>query len=120
VKHKVSRRKLLSAAGAGAALAASPDVLAQGKLRLTLSCWDYDRTRALMEGRIGVDGVDLTYLPLPIEETFFRMLRNHEFDASEMSLSSYVLSLFEDPQPFIAIPVFPYSPHASSGIPAFS
>ena len=60
-----------------------------------------------MEGRVGVDGVDLTYLPLPIEETFFRMLRNHEFDASEMSLSSYVLSLFEEPQPFIAIPVFP-------------
>ena len=60
-----------------------------------------------MEGRIGVDGVDLTYLNLPVEETFFRMLRNHEFDACEMSLSSYVLSLFEEPQPFIAIPVFP-------------
>jgi 4,5-dihydroxyphthalate decarboxylase len=108
VGHKVSRRKLLSAAGAGAALAAAPpNILGQGKLRLTLSCWDYDRTRALMDGRVGVDGVDLTYLPLPIEETFFRMLRNHEFDASEMSLSSYVLSLFEEPQPFIAIPVFP-------------
>jgi 4,5-dihydroxyphthalate decarboxylase len=108
VKHKVSRRKLLSAAGAGAALAVSPNnISGQGKLRLTLSCWDYDRTRALMDGRVGVDGVDLTYLPLPIEETFFRMLRNHEFDASEMSLSSYVLSLFENPQPFIAIPVFP-------------
>ena len=99
---------MLSTAGAGAALAAAPHrILGQGKLRLTLSCWDYDRTRALSEGRIGVDGVDLTYLSLPIEETFFRMLRNHEFDASEMSLSSYVLSLFEEPQPFIAIPVFP-------------
>ena len=106
--HKVSRRKLLSAASAGAALAAAPpNILGQSKLRLTLSCWDYDRTRALMDGRVAVDGVDLTYLPLPIEETFFRMLRNHEFDASEMSLSSYVLSLFEEPQPFIAIPVFP-------------
>jgi len=99
---------MLSTASAGAALAAAPPrILGQGKLRLTLSCWDYDRTRALSEGRIGVDGVDLTYLSLPIEETFFRMLRNHEFDASEMSLSSYVLSLFEEPQPFIAIPVFP-------------
>jgi|SRR5581483_4531401 len=107
-KKKVSRRKLLSAAGTGAALAAAPPaILAQNKLRLTLSCWDYDRTRALMDGRVGVDGVDLTYLPLPIEETFFRMLRNHEFDASEMSLSSYVLSLFQEPPPFIAIPVFP-------------
>jgi 4,5-dihydroxyphthalate decarboxylase len=35
------------------------------------------------------------------------MLRNREFDAAEMSLSSYTMSCFKDPQPFIAIPVFP-------------
>lgn len=78
-----------------------------GKLRLSLACWNYDRTRGLLEGRIPVDGIDLTYLNLPVEETFFRMLRHHEFDAAEMSLSSYVLSLFSDNPPFIAIPVFP-------------
>ena len=78
-----------------------------GKLRLSLACWNYDRTRGLLEGRIPVDGIDLTYLNLPVEETFFRMLRHHEFDAAEMSLSSYVLSLFADEPPFIAIPVFP-------------
>jgi 4,5-dihydroxyphthalate decarboxylase len=78
-----------------------------GKLRLSLACWNYDRTRGLMEGRIPVDGIDLTYLNLPVEETFFRMLRHREFDAAEMSLSSYVLSLFSENPPFIAIPVFP-------------
>jgi 4,5-dihydroxyphthalate decarboxylase len=78
-----------------------------GKLRLSLACWNYDRTRGMMEGRIPVDGIDLTYLNLPVEETFFRMLRHHEFDAAEMSLSSYVLSLFSENPPFIAIPVFP-------------
>ena len=78
-----------------------------GKLRLSLACWNYDRTRGLLEGRIPVDGIDLTYLNLPVEETFFRMLRHHEFDAAEMSLSSYVLSLFSENPPFIAIPVFP-------------
>ncbi|HLQ76403.1 MAG TPA: ABC transporter substrate-binding protein [Terriglobia bacterium] len=72
-----------------------------------MSCWDYDRTRALRDGRVSVDGVELTYLPLTIEETFFRMLRYQEFDVSEMSLSSYTLSLFQDNPPFIAIPVFP-------------
>ena len=77
------------------------------KLRLSLACWNYDRTRALFENRIGVDGIDLTYLNLPVEETFFRMLRHHEFDAAEMSLSSYVLSLSSDNPPFMAIPVFP-------------
>ena len=44
------------------------------KLRLSLACWNYDRTRGLMEGRIPVDGVELIYLNLPLEETFFRML----------------------------------------------
>src|SRR6202521_5278838 len=42
-----------------------------------------------------------------VEETFFRMLRYQEFDAAEMSLSSYTMSLFLEKPPFIAIPVFP-------------
>jgi 4,5-dihydroxyphthalate decarboxylase len=77
------------------------------KLRLSMACWNYDRTRALLENRIPVDGIDLTYLNLPVEETFFRMLRHHEFDVAEMSLSSYTLSLFADEPQFIAIPIFP-------------
>lgn len=77
------------------------------KLRLTLGCWNYDRTRALQDGRVQADGIDLVYLDMPVEETFFRMLRHREFDIAEMSLSSYTVSLFRDPQPFIAIPVFP-------------
>ena len=77
------------------------------RLRLTMACWNYDRTRALMEGRVPIDGVELTYLNLPVEETFFRMLRHREFDVAELSLSSYTLSLFQDDCPFIAIPVFP-------------
>ena len=76
-------------------------------LKLTLACWNYDRTRALAEERIRPDGIDLTYLTLPVEETFFRMVRHREFDAAELSLSSYVLSLFHADPPFVAIPVFP-------------
>jgi len=77
------------------------------RLRLTLACWDYDRTRALVDGRVIVDGVDLNYVSLPVEETFFRMLRFREFDAAEMSLSSYSVSLLRPNPAFIAIPVYP-------------
>jgi 4,5-dihydroxyphthalate decarboxylase len=77
-----------------------------GKLRLSMACSNYDRTRALFDGRVRVDGIDLNCLCLPVEEIFFRMLRHHEFDASEMSLSSYVVSLFAQNPRFIAIPVF--------------
>lgn len=77
------------------------------KLKITLACWNYDRTRALMDGTVRPAGIDLNYLDLPVEETFFRMLRHREFDAAEMSLSSYTVSLFTEDRPFVAIPVFP-------------
>ena len=77
------------------------------KLKLTFGCWNYDRTRALMDGSVQPDGIDLNYLNMPVEETFFRMLRHREFDVAEMSLSSYSVSLFKEPRPFVAIPVFP-------------
>jgi len=77
------------------------------KLKLSFACWSYDRTRALTEGRVRPEGIELNGLDLPVEETFFRMLRHREFDLAEMSLSSYVVSLFREPRPFVAIPVFP-------------
>lgn len=76
------------------------------RLQLTFACGDYDRTRALEEGTVRPDGIDLTYLRLPVEETFFRMLRHREFDVAEMSLSSYVKSMDADPSPFVALPVY--------------
>jgi 4,5-dihydroxyphthalate decarboxylase len=76
-------------------------------LPLTLACWDYDRTRALMDGRVQPEGIDLNYLSLGMPESFFRMLRHGEFGASEMSLSWYTRTVFSEPRPFIAIPVFP-------------
>jgi len=93
-------------------------------LRLSFGCWDYYRTRALMDGSVKPDGIDLTYLNMPVEETFFRMLRNREFDLAEMSLSSYTVSMQKPERPFVAIPVFPSRffrhsciyVHAGSGI----
>jgi 4,5-dihydroxyphthalate decarboxylase len=76
------------------------------KLRLSLACWDYDRTKALIDGRISVDGIDLIYQPLEVEETFFRQARFREFDCSEMSFSSYCVSKFRG-DAFVAIPVYP-------------
>lgn len=45
------------------------------RIPLSLACWDYGRTQALADGSVRPDGLDLTYLHLPVEETFFRMLR---------------------------------------------
>ncbi|MEE9233238.1 MAG: hypothetical protein V3U07_07255 [Nitrospirales bacterium] len=77
------------------------------KLKLTLACGNYDRTRALMDGTVQPEGIDLNYLPLSPGEIFWRMLNNEEFDTSEMSLSSYTILRSQDDQRFIALPVFP-------------
>ena len=54
---------------------------------------------------------------MTIEEIFFRMARFREFDAAEMSLSSYLVSLSAgESAPFIAIPVFPSRSFRHSGI----
>ena len=82
---------------------------------ITLACERYDRTEALRDGRVRPAGVDLTYLAQPVEETFFRMARFQEFDAAELSLSSYVVGLTRD-APFIALPVFPSRLFRHSGI----
>jgi 4,5-dihydroxyphthalate decarboxylase len=76
------------------------------KLPLTLACSEYDRTAALATGEVEPEGINLNYIRLPVEEIFWRMLRHREFDASEMSFSSYMIhrSRADD---FSAIPVFP-------------
>ena len=77
------------------------------KLRLSFSSWDYDRVRALADGSVRPEGIDLVTMNHVVEETFFRMARHKEFDLAEMSLSSYTVSLGKPERPFIAIPVFP-------------
>ncbi len=76
-------------------------------LQLTLACWNYDRTRALMDGSVSPQGIDLTYLDTFPAETFQRMVKYREFDVSELGFKFYVSSLEMDDPPFIAIPVFP-------------
>lgn len=77
------------------------------KLNLTFGCWGYDRMKPIADGTVKPDGIELNFLDMPVEETFFRQARFREFDVSEMSLSSYTVSLFRDVKPFIAIPVWP-------------
>jgi 4,5-dihydroxyphthalate decarboxylase len=78
---------------------------AMANLPLTLACWDYDRTRPLIDGRIAPDGIDLSVQVHRPHVTFSRMLERQEFDVSEMSLSSYVALVAKGDCPFVAIPV---------------
>lgn len=72
---------------------------------LTLACFDYDRVRPLMDGRVQPQGLDLNILTLRPRDTFQRMLDAREFEASELSLASYTALIARGDNPFQAIPV---------------
>ena len=75
-------------------------------IHLTLACGDYEITRALMEGAVKPDGIDLTVVT-DIDSTtrHWRFLRNREFDVAEVSASSFLLAKDAD-HPFVGLPVF--------------
>lgn len=75
-------------------------------LPITLAAANYDRTRALIDGSVRPEGIDLNFIPLAVEEVFWRMTRYQEFDASEMSGSAYLVERSRPEPRFIAIPVF--------------
>lgn len=76
------------------------------KLQLSLAMGDYDRTRALLDGSVQIDGVDSVCMTLSPEEMFFRAFRNVEFDISELSFSSYLVKASNGESPYVAVPVF--------------
>jgi 4,5-dihydroxyphthalate decarboxylase len=76
-------------------------------LQLTLACEDYDRTRALKDGTIKPEGIELNYLVMSVEEIFWRMMKYEEFDVSELSMGAFLTAAARGRRPFIALPVFP-------------
>jgi 4,5-dihydroxyphthalate decarboxylase len=76
------------------------------KLQLSVAMGDYDRTRALYDGRVQIDGVDPVFMLLNPEEMFFRAMRSQDFDIAELSFSSYLVKHSRGESPYIAVPVF--------------
>lgn len=76
------------------------------RLQLSVAMGDYDRTRALVDGRVRIDGVDPVFMLLNPEEMFFRAMRSADFDVTELSFSSYLLRHARGDCPYIAVPVF--------------
>ena len=77
------------------------------KLCLTLGCGDNDLTRALVEGKIQPDGIELIPLTMPSPERHWRMIRHKEFDVCEFSMCQYLVAKAKG-EPIQAIPVFPH------------
>jgi 4,5-dihydroxyphthalate decarboxylase len=83
---------------------------------ITIACGNYDRCRAIRDGRVKVEGCDVTYLPLYPEEIFFRAFRYQEFDVAELSFSSYIRTVAAGTSNYVGIPAFVSRLFRHSGI----
>lgn len=73
---------------------------------ITIATWDYDRVRALMDGRVTVKACTVDYKVLPPEECFHRAYVLNEFEVSEIGFSPYLIAHARAMSPYVALPVF--------------
>ncbi|MGZ8631045.1 MAG: hypothetical protein ACXWZF_08785 [Actinomycetota bacterium] len=93
-------------------------------LRISFATTVTDRSRPILEGRVPIEGCEVTPITGEPEDLFGRALRDREFDVTELSLSSYLVVVGRDSSPYIAVPAFPSRAflhsalyvHAASGI----
>jgi 4,5-dihydroxyphthalate decarboxylase len=73
---------------------------------ITVACGNYDRTKAIIDGRVKIEGCAVNYLPLYPEEIFHRLFKFQEFDVAEMSFSSYIRTVAAGTSEYVGIPAF--------------
>jgi 4,5-dihydroxyphthalate decarboxylase len=76
------------------------------KLELSVALSDNPNTRPLIDGHVEAEGIRLIPSAVHPSEMFWRQLRFGEFDVSEMSMSSLLISTARGPTPWVALPVF--------------
>ena len=76
------------------------------RLPITIATWDYDRVRALADGRVAIEGCDVNYVTMPVEEILERAFFRREFEVAEIGLSPYLIALSRGTAPYVAIPAF--------------
>src|SRR3978361_1688681 len=85
-------------------------------VELSLSVCNYDRTAALFDGRAPIEGCDVTVVANSPEESFHRAFKYQEFDVTEISMSSYLVTLSRGDAHYVAIPAFVSRLFRHSGI----
>jgi 4,5-dihydroxyphthalate decarboxylase len=77
------------------------------KLTIALALGSYDRHAPLLEGCVDHADVEIKYIELdPQQGRHERFLQDFEFDAAELSLSSYLIAI-DQGLPVHAVPIFP-------------
>ncbi|MGK7868644.1 ABC transporter substrate-binding protein [Falsiroseomonas sp. E2-1-a20] len=75
--------------------------------RLTLACHRSDRTQAVLDGRIPIEGFGIEATADEPEVLFRIAMREARHDITELSMASHILSVGRGDSRYIGVPVFP-------------
>ena len=76
------------------------------KLSLTFAAAPYDRIQPIFDGRVAVEGCELNCFPMESEEAFARAYSTRDFDVTELSASSHILTTARGDAHYVGIPAF--------------
>jgi 4,5-dihydroxyphthalate decarboxylase len=97
-----------------------PDVQRETEVRLVLelsvAVGAYDRTRAILDGSTRIEGCEVHAVALEPEEASHRAFKGQEFDVSEISLGSHMVTLARGEAPYVGVPAFVSRLFRHSGI----
>ena len=74
---------------------------------LSLACTRSDRTQAVLDGRIKIEGYEIAPNPGEPEEMFRTAMREAQHGITELSMASHILSVARGDSRYIGVPVFP-------------
>jgi 4,5-dihydroxyphthalate decarboxylase len=76
------------------------------KLQISFASCPYDRLNPVMSGRVPIEGCDVNFFPLRPEELFPRVYHTQDFDVTELSASSHILTSLRGDADYLGIPAF--------------
>ncbi len=76
------------------------------KLKISFASCPYDRLNPIICGRVLIEGCDCNFFPLRPEELFPRVYSTQDFDVTEISASSHILTCLRGDAHYIGIPAF--------------
>ena len=76
------------------------------KLKISFASCPYDRLNPIISGRVPIEGCDCNFFPLRPEELFPRIYSTQDFDITEISASSHILTCLRGDAHYVGIPAF--------------
>lgn len=85
-------------------------------LELSFAFEDNSRSKSIMDGRVVPEGIELHCTRSRMPELAWRQFHNHEFDVSELSMSSMVAARSRGDHSFVALPIFTTRAFMQTGV----